>query len=301
MESLGFDLYYLRETDIDPVLLSGERQTLTPEQLADISARGQETLLVRKQDFSHVSKKLLGLLDGVLADTSIPLEIRFALLQIAYADQIERLFRKLFIEEYIALAREVGKKISALIQEDEITIRTLFRYAHHNSSHYTHVTNVTAYAVFLARALNMASPDELDRIAVGCMLHEVGKLYVPSELLTQKGRLSAHDHQELDRVPILAYEALCEYENIDVGQLMMAYQQSERLDGTGYPVRVMGDEIHPWANLLAVVDVFDALTNEREFRPALSLKDALLHMADGAKSHFEPEMILCWITGFQPQ
>ena len=301
MESRGIDLYYMRENDIEPVLLSGHRQSLTPELLSEVRGRGHETLLVRKQDFPSVSKKLLGLLDQVLADTSIPLEIRFALLQIAYASKIERFFRTLFIKEYIELSQEVGSKISALFKQDEVSVQTLFRYVHHNSLHYTHVTNVTAYAVALAQAMDMASPEDLDRIAMGCMLHEVGKLYVPKELLTHQGRLSARDHQELDRIPQLAYEALCDYQSIDFAQLMMVYQQSERLDGTGYPVRNVDEEIHPWAKLLAVVDSFDASTNEKEFRPALSLKATLLSLTNGAKTHFDPEMILCWITGFQSQ
>lgn len=299
--TLRIKLFDLREDDTDPVLLCGEQKPLTPDQFDELGVRGCETLLVQRKDFSLVSQKLLSFLDEVLADTSIPAEVRFALLQIAYADEIERSFRRSCIGKYIELSQAIGYKVSAQIRQSEMDVPTLFHSVHHNSSIYTHVTNVTAYAVVLAKALKIASPDELDRIAVGCMLHEVGKLYVPKELLSKTGRLSAHDHEELDRIPQLAYESLCDHESLDRNQLMMIYQQSERLDGTGYPVRNVSDEIHTWAKLLAVVDAFDASTNEREFRPALDLDDALLCLTNGAKKQFDPEIILCWITGFQPQ
>jgi len=301
LDSLGTNLYHLRENDPEPVLLCGQRQSLTSKQLAEIRDRGHMTLLVRKQDFFALSGKLLGFLDQVLEDASISVEERFALLQVAYAEKIEKNFRKPFLEQYIEIAQEVGVKISALLQDDHVSTQSLFDFAHHNSLHYSHITNATAYAVVLALAMEMADPDELDRIAVGCMLHEVGKLFLPNDLQDHHCHLSPYERQELQRAPQLAYEALCDCQSVDAAQLMMIYQQSERLDGTGYPVRNVEEEIQAWAKLLAVVDTFDTSTSEAGSRAARNLQDALHSLSQGAKTHFDPEMILCWITSFQLQ
>ncbi len=301
VDSLGINLYCLRENDEKPRLLCGERHTQTKEQLAEICDCEYETLLVSRQDFLHLSKKLASCLDRALADETIPLEERFSLLQIAYAAELEHLFRQAYLEKYYVLAQEVGKKISSLLQQGEVSVEKLFSLLHHNSCHYAHVTNVAGYAVVLARALEIASPEELDRIAEACLLCEVGNLYLPEGLLSQKGRLSPHEREELNRAPLLAYEVLCEKEGIDFSQLMMIYQRRERVDGTGYPVRILGEEIHPWAKLLSVVDAFDAVTSDRDYRPAAPLQEGLMYLTQNANTHFEPEMVLCWISAFQLQ
>lgn len=79
---------------------------------------------------------------------------------------------------------------------------------------------------------------------------------------------------------------------------MMAYQHHERPDGKGYPVRVLRDEIHPWARMLAVVDVFDAMSGRRPYRQPASPEDALLRLAESAGDQFDPEAVLCWISIF---
>ncbi len=295
----GISVYCLREGDAKPELLCNLRQALDENKLAEIKSHDYASLLVLKQEFPQVSQKLHGIVDSMLADTAISIEVRFALLQIAYAEELERLFCKARMEQYVALAQKVGKQLSALLQQGKVSILKLHFHAHHNSANYTHVTNVAAYAIILAQILQPSTPEELDRIAIGCLVHEVGKLHLPQSLLTKKGRLSAHDHQELESIPQLAYEALCEFEDLDFGQLMMAYQQHERVDGTGYPVRYLAEDIHPWAKLLAVVDVFDAMTNDREYRSAKNLRDVLVHLADRSKTHFAPEVVLCMITNFQ--
>lgn len=300
MKSRGLDLYCLRENDTKPELLFRHQQPITEVQLAELNSRGFDSLLVKKPEFVRVSETLLSSIDAILVDATIPLETRFAILQIAYANEIERLFRKPLLEQYIVMAQKLGKKISTLVQQGQMTLPRLYEAVHHNSLHYPHVTNVAVYALVLAQSMERVFPEDFDNIAVGCLLHEVGELYLPAELKAKKGLLSIRDRQEFEKVPQYAYEALSEYECLTFGQLMMAYQQCERIDGTGYPVRTLAEDIHPWAKLMTIVDIFDSLTNERQNRP-VGLRNALLHLADGAKKHFEPEMVLCWITNFQPQ
>ena len=82
---------------------------------------------------------------------------------------------------------------------------------------------------------------------------------------------------------------------------MMAYQQHERVDGTGYPVRTLNADIHPWAKLLAVVDELDAITCQRAYREAVGLQEGLLHVTNLANSKLDPKMVSCLITNFQSQ
>ena len=77
-------------------------------------------------------------------------------------------------------------------------------------------------------------------------------------------------------------------------QLMIVYQHHERFDGKGYPVGSQGEEIHPSARMLAVVDVFDAMTGIRPYRRPATAAEAMDYICKSAGSHFDPEMVACW-------
>ena len=79
------------------------------------------------------------------------------------------------------------------------------------------------------------------------------------------------------------------------GQLMMVYQHHERPDGQGYPVGIEQDEIHPWAEICSVVDVFDALTSERPYRRPMPAPRALEYLQSKAGTQFNAEIVQCWI------
>ena len=80
---------------------------------------------------------------------------------------------------------------------------------------------------------------------------------------------------------------------------MMVYQQHERFDGSGYPVGIENDEIHPWVRIMAVADVFDTMVSRKTYRRENRAADALLYLADNASRHFDPKAVLCWMTIFQ--
>jgi HD-GYP domain-containing protein (c-di-GMP phosphodiesterase class II) len=75
---------------------------------------------------------------------------------------------------------------------------------------------------------------------------------------------------------------------------MMVYQHHERLDGSGYPAGLTGDEIHPWARICAVADVFDAMTCQRSYRRAIALSEVYSHLLQFAGKRFDAEVVECW-------
>ena len=77
---------------------------------------------------------------------------------------------------------------------------------------------------------------------------------------------------------------------------MMVYQHHEKLDGTGYPVQAVGEDIHPWAKLCAIVDIFDAMTCKRCYRKAMKMSTVLEHISEMAGSQLDKEMVKCWLS-----
>jgi HD-GYP domain-containing protein (c-di-GMP phosphodiesterase class II) len=128
------------------------------------------------------------------------------------------------------------------------------------------------------------------------MLHDIGKRFIPASILTKPARLDPAERAIVELHPIRGYEELQHRPDLSFGQLMMVYQHHERIDGTGYPVGIQGDEIHPWAKLAAVVDVFDAMTGNRPYRRPASVKFALNYIHQNLGTHFDSEAGQCWIS-----
>jgi HD-GYP domain-containing protein (c-di-GMP phosphodiesterase class II) len=148
----------------------------------------------------------------------------------------------------------------------------------------------------LARKLGINNDNELQKIATGAILHDLGKRFIPTRILTKTTTLTPEERETIESHPTRGYMELCENGGLDFGQLMMVYQHHERMDGTGYPVGVLGNEIHPWARMLAVVDIFDTMTAKRpESRPA-TVEQVLDYQRQQAGTQFDREVVECWIS-----
>ena len=95
--------------------------------------------------------------------------------------------------------------------------------------------------------------------------------------------------------PTLGLNQVAFRKDLVEGQLMMIYQHHERLDGNGYPVGVTGAEIHPWAKICAVVDVFEAITSHRPYRSPMDKSRAIDVLNQDCGLAFDPEVLACWV------
>jgi HD-GYP domain-containing protein (c-di-GMP phosphodiesterase class II) len=177
--------------------------------------------------------------------------------------------------------------------------RDLFRVARHDYATFTHVTNVACFAVLLVARLGCRDRQTLDRIACGAILHDVGKRFIPREVLNKRGPLDRAERDLIESHPQRGYEDLYGKPGIDEVQLMLTYQHHERLDGSGYPVGILADEIHPWAQALAIVDVFEAMTGRRPYRRPAPVNEVLAYLERNAGTCYNAEMVQCWATAMR--
>ncbi len=176
---------------------------------------------------------------------------------------------------------------------DDLVLRDIFFLMTHDYYSYTHVVNVATYCLALARTLGMHDVQELSTIVSGALLHDLGKKHLPPGLLNKPGRLTDAEMATMRMHPEYGFKELCHRRDLNWGQLMMVYQHHERLDGKGYPVQITGQEMHPWARLCAVADVFDAITSSRPYRKQMSLGGALEFMDQRAGIAFDAEIVRC--------
>jgi len=152
-----------------------------------------------------------------------------------------------------------------------------------------HTQRVTLKTLRLARAFGLRD-EELAHIRRGALLHDIGKMGIPDNILLKAGPLTEEEWALMRRHPVYAYELISPITFLRPA-LDIPYCHHERWDGTGYPRGLKGEEIPLAARLFAVVDVWDALCSDRPYRPAWPSEQALQHIRAQAGKHFDPRVV----------
>jgi len=153
-----------------------------------------------------------------------------------------------------------------------------------------HTLRVTAITINLAQRLGLAGED-LVQIRRGALLHDIGKMGVPDRILLKPDRLKDEELLIMRRHPQYAYDMLSPIPYLH-SALVIPYCHHERWDGSGYPQGLKGEEIPIAARLFAVVDVWDALTSDRPYRPAWTAKEAIHYIRELSGVQFDPVIVM---------
>jgi HD-GYP domain-containing protein (c-di-GMP phosphodiesterase class II) len=129
-------------------------------------------------------------------------------------------------------------------------------------------------------------------------VHDIGKIVVPSEILTKPGRLSPLEFEMVKQHTLVGYDILSRA-SLPWPIAEVALQHHERLDGSGYPNGLHGDEIILPARILAVADVVEAMTQHRPYRPGLGIDKALAEVTEGAGTRFDADVVKCCLAVFE--
>jgi putative nucleotidyltransferase with HDIG domain len=166
-------------------------------------------------------------------------------------------------DTYFAVVRDWGQSIEST-----------------DSYTFGHCERVAGYAVGLARALGLDEGAQTT-IRIGAYLHDLGKVKVPHEILNKPGKLTSEEFGVIQMHPVWGVEMLATVEfPWDIKPIIRWHH--EKYDGTGYPDRLRGDEIPLSAQIICIVDVYDALTTSRSYRGAMSDDDALARMRESS-------------------
>ena len=153
-----------------------------------------------------------------------------------------------------------------------------------------HCMNVCILAVSFGRSLGMQKA-ELEVLGLGGLLHDLGKMRVPLEILNKPGKLTFEEFEIMKTHPMEGYNMLKEQSDLPPDVLDIVKHHHERINGKGYPSQLNGDDINKMTRIVAIVDVYDAITSDRCYHDGMSPYEALKNMYDWAKKDFGKEMI----------
>lgn len=290
-EVIGMDLYqHVAQEDVK--LYRSSDYPLTTGDLDRLRGRGVNRLYIPKacQAMYQGYLRKLAMHSG---NNQIPLVARTGAMNEVVRDVLESAFRQGDTGRTVIAAEKMGRLASEIILQDEFCVGDLFRVLHHDYATFTHSTNVAFYAGMLGAELGY-EPRQVEQMATGGLLHDLGKLEIDEAILTKPGRLDEFEFRKIRMHPLLGFRQLALREDLTEGQLLMAYQHHERLDGKGYPVGCVESDIHPWAKICSVVDVFEALTSNRPYRNPMPRSKAFELMQRDSGTAFDPEILACW-------
>ena len=152
-----------------------------------------------------------------------------------------------------------------------------------------HQKRVASLTAAVARQMGY-SKDELKGIYLAALIHDIGKIQVPAEILVKPGRLSENEFALIKIHPQAGYDIL---KNVKIPWPIadIIYQHHERLDGSGYPRGLKGDEIMPQARIIGVADVVEAMSSHRPYRPALGIEKALNEIENNKATLYDPDVV----------
>ena len=154
-----------------------------------------------------------------------------------------------------------------------------------------HIVRMSQYSKVLALGIGM-SENQAELLHQAAPMHDVGKIGIPDAILLKPGKLSEQEFEHMKEHALIGAKILA---NSSSPLLQLAHtlaiEHHEKWDGTGYPYGLKGDEISIEGRIIAVADVFDALTSKRPYKDAWSVEKAVAHMKDQAGSHFDPAII----------
>jgi len=152
-----------------------------------------------------------------------------------------------------------------------------------------HARRVADLTVRLARALDVPA-EQLVHIRRGAILHDIGKMGIPDQILLKPGPLTMEEREIMKKHPIYARELLLPIKYLHPA-IDIPYSHHERWDGTGYPQGLKGEQIPLAARIFAVIDVWDALISDRPYRSAWPEEKALNYIREQAGHHFDPRVV----------
>ena len=152
-----------------------------------------------------------------------------------------------------------------------------------------HSRRVTEMTYKLANQMGIKEP-ELAHMCRGAMLHDIGKVAIPDNILLKPGPLNDDEWITMRRHPLIAVELLTSIDHL-APAMDIPRSHHEKWNGMGYPDSLSGEDIPLAARLFAVVDVYDALTSDRPYRRAWSQADAMKFISDQAGTHFDPKVV----------
>ncbi len=161
---------------------------------------------------------------------------------------------------------------------------------------YTFAHSVNVCVLSVSTGLVMGYPKiKLEKLGIGAILHDIGKMKVPEKLLNKPGQLSKTEFEEMKKHSIYGYELLKNHPDAIATAALTSLQHHERYNGQGYPYGIRNESIHEFSKIIAIADVYDALTADRVYKNAVLPYESVEVLIASSGYQFDPQIVRTFV------
>jgi HD-GYP domain-containing protein (c-di-GMP phosphodiesterase class II) len=194
-------------------------------------------------------------------------------------------------DQIVNAKKEISNLATHIIEDDDLQ-SNLINITSYDYYTYTHSVNVGVISLLLAKRIFKNSADNLEELGAGFFLHDLGKVKIDPNILNKPGKLTDEEMAIVKTHPEEGYKLLEEVGAVSEEVAIIVRQHHERNEGGGYPNDLKGDEIHDYARICTVADVYDALTAKRSYKQSKNSFDALTIMREELINHFHGDIFM---------
>lgn len=183
----------------------------------------------------------------------------------------------------------VDSVITEILRTPDVQV-SLNDIASNDEYTYTHSVSTMVYALMIARKLNY-NAQKLAVLGLGTLLHDIGKMLIDHDVMYKDGKLTDQEYEYVKMHSLYGYQALRRIPSLSEQVRQIAYMHHERIDGSGYPQGLQGEELSEYIRIVSIADVYDALTTDRCYRKKWPAHKAMDFLIERSGREFEPDLV----------
>ncbi|MFZ5432382.1 MAG: HD-GYP domain-containing protein [Calditrichota bacterium] len=264
---------------------------LSAQKRRELMENGVTTLYVRDDDAGVYYEFVDRTVGQVVASEKISMEEKSKVLYQTSQALVKSTFERPQSPMLIATNEKIVTHTVSMLVAEPTVLRTMVSLFAFDYSLYTHSVHVSVLATGLLLDLDKRPADNLRDLAMGFLLHDIGKSRVPSDILRKPGMLTPWEIRQMEKHPEHGSSLMQHHEKIHPRALEIIHDHHELLDGSGYPRHLSRDSLSLETRICSVADVFDALTSHRVYKPAMRAYDAIQSMLTRMKGKLDQEIV----------
>ena len=225
-----------------------------------------------------------------LISTDLSVREKAMILRESSMTLVEEIFETADVSQALDNSKPVIEEFVSFMKAEPEAMSQLISLSGHDFYTYNHSLDVSIYSLGLGEAMGFSKTD-LEELGIAALFHDIGKRQVSLDILCKKGPLDPAEWAQMQKHPQFGYIILSEFPKVSDAVKAACFEHHESWAGNGYPQQIGGNEIHPFARIVAITDTYDAMTTQRSYNVPLKPVDAVTMMKEKLAGRYDPDML----------
>ncbi len=203
------------------------------------------------------------------------------------------------MEKYVQSLKSVSERIIEELSSNHTLMINLVDIKNIDNYTYDHSLNVAILSAIMGIEMKLTRT-EIYKLFMGALLHDIGKAFISSDIIKKQGTLDEKEAELMMMHPTLGYDYLKESYGLDATSKIIALQHHEKIDGTGYPKHAEGDQIHKFARIVAIANVYDEMTSDTPYSRAIPPNEAIEYIMANCGTQFDFDLASVFVRKIIP-